>query len=218
MVNKSLEDYSQVRAKDYRNYSNAVSAVEAGLEVAINQVLRQKHSLQPGELPRYEEIQTDHTIQRAISKEIKKAYSITDNPDHPFHDAINGAAMKKNYFTKGFLEDTLFPHKNEVLKKVKEENFIELLYGLRDESQKQLKQRMLAKVADDIVTSYNLRSLKTHLTTRYVDLGTELNAVTEKEKLTRAIALDFMRYLGSTQIGIEQIKEAIKDPEGRQRH
>lgn len=211
-----VKDYMNEKVTGLKNYMNSVRAVEAGLEVKIYEAVKAKTRPRPGELPDYSKIATNAELQADISTAMDKAYSF-DNPLNPLHDVINQQNLGRNFYNQCLLEGLLFPHKNAVKAKLTDDKFMDVLYANRDHSQKALQQQLLGTAANETVAEHSLDQLKQHLTATYGNsFQTELNAVNEKDKLLRAIALDYMKLLGAD-VNAEQIKEAILNPSGRQR-
>ena len=209
-----VEAYIQEKAQGLRNYMNSIRAVEAGLELAIHRAVRRRTNPQHvrGQLPDYSAIAGNDELKEDISDAIDEAYSM-DNELHPLYGVVNQERLERNFYNQVLLEDILFPHRNTVKNRVGENNFMDILYGERAKSQQRLQQRLIAGAAGATVAEHDLEPLKEYLTATYGALGAELDAVAEKERLTRAIAMDYMRLLGAN-IGADQIREALRNPAG----
>ena len=208
-----VEDYIKEKVQDLINYTNGVSAVEAGLELAIHNAVKNRTNPEPGALPDYGAISGNEALKTDISNAIDSAYSL-DNELHPMHDSVNQANLARNFYNQKLFEEMLFPHKNAVKNKIGEDNLMDILRGARGQSQQVLKQKLIGAAAGETTAQHNLDQLKEYLTNSYGNIGAELEAVNEKERLTRAIGMDYMRLLGAN-VGIDQIREAIRNPNGQ---
>ena len=209
-----VEEYMQEKITGLKNQMIGVKAVEAGLETAIHRAVIRRTNPQEGEMPDYSQIPENEDLQNDISRAVDRAYSL-NNRLHPCHDGVNNQILRRNFYNQALIQDLLFPHKDLIKRKIKDENFIDILYGARKQSQENLHQELIGKAANATITQFELDPLKQHLTGRYGAIGQELEAVDDKERLIRAIAMDYMKYLGAN-VGVDQISEAIRNPTGQQ--
>ena len=208
------------RLNDLRNYTNAAQGVEAGLRFQIHQALINSYGgpLPAGQLPDYARIQdpAQAGLRTNIEGIVNDAYSI-DNSLHPLNGVINVPALAGNYFNQQMLQNLIFPHRDQVIAAIGEDNFMQTYERLANQGRAQLTQRLSFVAGSGIVSDYTstppgteLVDLKEFLKNQY---GNEVHdivdAVTEKTNLINAYGVHFTGLSGLQQVTPAMINQAI---------
>ena len=197
--------------KGLSNYMHAVSAVESGLEAKIGVLVTQATARQPGQVADYTALQTNARLRNAVTALIDQEYSFA-NPLNPLNGVVNATALGRNFYNQSLMEGLLFPHKQDVKMRVGNENFMGQLQAIRMQSYQELQGRLIGSAASYTVSRNNMTDLKNYLRHNYgrsPELNNALAAVNQKERLTNAIARDYMRLVGAN-VGSAQIIEALR--------
>jgi hypothetical protein len=207
----------QTKVNEARNYSNALGAVESGLEVAIyNAVKTATPGLQPGQLPDYGQIVTNAGLQATLRTVIADNYSF-DNPINPLYGVINTTNMRRNATNQAMLENLLFPHKRTVEGNIADPRFMDILRTARAQGQQSVvQQKVIGPAAGDVIARNPLNDLKAYLIAGYNDprnniISNALAPVAQKEALLKAYGLDIFKKMGAN-ISDQDILDAIQNP------
>lgn len=217
----NVEDLVKQNEANLINYMNAVQGIEAGVRFQIHKALVDSYAgaLPAGQLPDYSRIkdQLQANLRTSIETIVNDSYSVA-NQLHPLNGVVNVANLGSNYFNQCMLQNLIFPHRDEVIAAINQDNFMQVYTGLSLQGQHQLAQRLSAMAGSGIVSNYasaspgtELADLKAFLKGQYgQSVDATVDAVTEKRDLINAYGVHFTGLAGLQQVTPEKIVKAIR--------